>query len=78
MRSNAEVLAQASASAQACMKWRRIPVRASRYDIIKVHGGVLIAIVMKVQTLCACAATQAGKLAGGSKFIIFLPVKDLK
>ena len=39
------------------------------YDIIKAHGGEL-----KVETLSAEAAAQAGKEGEGSVFIIQLPI----
>ena len=39
------------------------------YDIVKAHGGEL-----KVETLSAEGAAQAGNATGGASFIIYLPV----
>ena len=38
-------------------------------DIVKAHGGEL-----KVETLSAEGAAQAGNATGGASFIIYLPV----
>jgi hypothetical protein len=48
------------------MKWRRIMVQ-TKNDIIKAHGGEL-----KVETLSAESAAQAGTGREGSTFIIQL------
>jgi hypothetical protein len=44
------------------------------YDIVKVYGGVQLAIWLKVEALSADAAAQAGKEGQGTEFIIWLPV----
>jgi len=43
-------------------------VQTKEYDIIKAHGGEI-----KVESLSAGAAAQAGKEGGGTQFTIFLP-----
>ncbi|HUZ59917.1 MAG TPA: hypothetical protein VMU83_14165 [Hanamia sp.] len=43
-------------------------VQTKEYDIVKAHGGEI-----RVESLSAGAAAQAGKEGGGSKFVIQLP-----